>query len=44
MTELANDFVREPDRIDIEPAAEGGGCHGGGDTLREAARKHGESD
>ncbi|MDR7101583.1 chlorophyllide a reductase subunit Y [Croceicoccus sp. BE223] len=44
MTDLATDFAREPDRIDIEPAAEGGGCHGGADTMREAARNAGKSE
>ena len=38
---------RKADRIDVNPAAaarEGSGCHGGADTMREAAKKAGKSD
>ncbi|MGF1549889.1 MAG: chlorophyllide a reductase subunit Y [Sphingomonadaceae bacterium] len=42
MTDLAAS-VRAPDRLDIEPG-EVGGCHGGADRMREAAKKAGKSD
>ncbi|MDN3644764.1 chlorophyllide a reductase subunit Y [Pontixanthobacter aestiaquae] len=37
---------RAPDRIDLAPAleAESAGCHGGAETMREAAKKAGKSD
>jgi len=42
MSDLAPDiaeFVRQPDRIALDPPAEGGGCHAGADVLREATNK-----
>ncbi|KLI62828.1 chlorophyllide a reductase subunit Y [Aurantiacibacter marinus] len=45
MSDLATDMARQPDRIDIDTGADtGGGCHGGADTMREAARKAGKSE
>ncbi|GGC34893.1 chlorophyllide reductase subunit Y [Novosphingobium marinum] len=44
MTDLAHDLAREPDRIDLDPVDGGGGCHGGAETMREAARKAGKSE
>ncbi|MGP1281510.1 MAG: chlorophyllide a reductase subunit Y [Parasphingopyxis sp.] len=45
MTDLATDVVRAPDRLDIEPEADAqGGCHGGAETMRDAARKAGKSE
>ncbi|WP_379551921.1 chlorophyllide a reductase subunit Y [Qipengyuania sp. DGS5-3] len=41
---------RTPDRIDLAPASDapdgsgGSGCHGGAETMREAAKKAGKSD
>ncbi len=43
MTDLASDVRRAPDRLDVEPD-EGGGCHGGADRMREAAKKAGQSE
>jgi chlorophyllide a reductase subunit Y len=43
MTDLAPDLGRQPDRIELG-SSEGGGCHGGADTMREAARAAGKSD
>ncbi|WP_299322623.1 chlorophyllide a reductase subunit Y [Parasphingopyxis sp.] len=34
---------RAPDRIDVD-SGEGGGCHGGAETMREAAKKAGKSE
>ncbi len=36
--------ARSPDRIDLNPVADGSGCHGGADTMREAAKKAGKSE
>jgi chlorophyllide a reductase subunit Y len=45
MTDLATDVVRAPDRLDIEPEPDAqGGCHGGAETMRDAARKAGNSE
>ena len=47
MTDLAASVVRAPDRIDLDTGGggdEGGGCHGGAETMREAARQAGKSD
>ncbi len=44
MTDLAPDVGRQPDRIDVDPGSAGGGCHGGADTMRDAARKAGKSE
>ncbi|QLC24791.1 chlorophyllide a reductase subunit Y [Parasphingopyxis algicola] len=45
MTDLATDVVRAPDRLDIEPEADAqSGCHGGAETMRDAAKKAGKSD
>ncbi|MEO1169228.1 MAG: chlorophyllide a reductase subunit Y [Pseudomonadota bacterium] len=43
MTDFATDVERAPDRIDVDPG-EGSGCHGGADTMREAAKKAGKSE
>jgi 3,8-divinyl chlorophyllide a/chlorophyllide a reductase subunit Y len=44
LTTLAGN-VRAPDRIDLSAAPEtGGGCHGGKDTMIEAAKKAGKSE
>ena len=43
MTDLASQDVRAPDRIDVEPASDGG-CHGGAETMRDAAKKAGKSE
>ncbi len=43
MSDLAPDMAREPDRIDIDTGGNGG-CHGGADTMKEAARKAGKSE
>lgn len=43
MTDLAADAVRAPDRIDLDPADSNGGCHGGTETMRNAARAAGKS-
>src|SRR5512137_2923850 len=47
MTDLAASVARAPDRIDLDTGGggdEGGGCHGGAETMREAARQAGKSD
>lgn len=48
MTETNTPAERTPDRINLAPAkdasAEGSGCHGGADTMREAAKKAGKSE
>jgi chlorophyllide a reductase subunit Y len=44
MTDLASDVARQPDRLDLEQADAGGGCHGGAETMREAARAAGQSE
>ena len=48
MTEAATPTKRTPDRIDLAQApahsGEGSGCHGGADTMREAAKKAGKSE
>ena len=45
MTDLVADDVRTRDRLDIEPSPDSGsGCHGGADTMREAAKKAGKSE
>ena len=46
MTDTIIPTERTPDRIDLAPAptAEGSGCHGGADTMREAAKKAGKSE
>ena len=47
MTETSTLSTRERDRIDLAPTStpvEGSGCHGGADTMREAAKKAGKSD
>ncbi len=43
MTDFATDMERAPDRIDVD-SGEGGGCHGGAETMREAAKKAGKSE
>lgn len=43
MTDLAAQAERAPDRIDLDPQS-GSGCHGGADTMREAAKKAGKSE
>ena len=44
MTDSSISTKRTPDRIDLAPVAEGGGCHGGAETMREAAKKAGKSE
>ncbi|QGN54581.1 chlorophyllide a reductase subunit Y [Novosphingobium sp. Gsoil 351] len=45
MTDLALPVAtRERDRIDLDPVAEAGGCHGGAETMREAAKAAGKSE
>ncbi|WP_373490417.1 chlorophyllide a reductase subunit Y [Parasphingorhabdus sp.] len=44
MSEITTPAKRTPDRIDLAPASEGSGCHGGADTMREAAKKAGKSE
>ena len=48
MTEATPTLPREADRIDLAPAAaesgEASGCHGGAETMREAAKKAGKSE
>jgi len=48
MSEITTPTTRTPDRIDLAPApatsGEGSGCHGGADTMREAAKKAGKSE
>jgi chlorophyllide a reductase subunit Y len=44
MSDLASEMARQPDRLDVEPVETGGGCHGGADTMREAARAAGKSE
>ncbi len=45
MTGKATDDARTRDRIELDPAPEGaGGCHGGAELMRDAARKAGKSD
>jgi len=48
MSEISTPTTRTPDRIDLAPApatsGEGSGCHGGADTMREAAKKAGKSE
>jgi len=45
MSDLAADMARQPDRIDLDSGVKtDGGCHGGADTMREAARKAGKSE
>ena len=46
MTDTIIPTERTPDRIDLAsaPNTEGSGCHGGVDTMREAAKKAGKSE
>lgn len=44
MTETTAPAKRAPDRIDLAPAETDSGCHGGAETMREAAKKAGKSD
>lgn len=44
MTDFATDVERAPDRIDVDPGDGGSGCHGGAETMREAAKKAGKSE
>ena len=44
MTDFATDVERAPDRIDVDPGDGGSGCHGGAETMREAAKKAGQSE
>lgn len=43
MSDLAPDMARQPDRLELELAG-GSACHGGADTMREAARAAGQSE
>ncbi|MCM8556525.1 chlorophyllide a reductase subunit Y [Sphingomicrobium sediminis] len=43
MTATPPNGDRQPDRISLDTAT-GGGCHGGADRMKEAARKAGKSD
>ncbi|MEM8694686.1 MAG: chlorophyllide a reductase subunit Y [Pseudomonadota bacterium] len=43
MTDFVADDVRAPDRIDVD-SGDGGGCHGGAETMRAAAKKAGQSE
>ncbi len=48
MTDLTASANRAPDRIDLAPApvasGESSGCHGGAETMREAAKEAGKSE
>ena len=44
MTGLASEAARQPDRLSLEPTASADGCHGGANTMREAARAAGKSE
>lgn len=44
MSDLAPEMARQPDRIALDPVDSGGGCHGGAETMREAARTAGNSE
>ena len=45
MTDLALPVAtRERDRIDLDPVAKAGGCHGGAETMRDAAKVAGKSE
>ncbi len=44
MSDMAPDMDRQPDRIDLAPEPAAGGCHAGADTMRDAARKAGQSE
>lgn len=41
---MAPDMDRQPDRIDLGPEPTADGCHAGADTMRDAARKAGQSE
>jgi chlorophyllide a reductase subunit Y len=44
MTDFAPDAARQPDRLDLKPTDGADGCHGGAETMREAARQAGKSE